>query len=338
MGSVQQTVAEIIDATFAEAVEEGDRLELAKRIAQVMPKCEMPNPGEASAISWEKPMTAALCFDRVWSPSELITPDGIRFFTGSREEVWAITISHLLGMTRDLAGEDRKLYYLAKWQQVLHSYGGWNGVDAQAFCDGSLFTKITGHAQRRISESVSDVLGRRVPPIYSTPGAFHGEYHPGAADAIVATLVDLDIVDEAQLSWEQILQFRGDTEARRKYMSLVHWLDREMAGKSAEFIRDEVAVRLSQYEWALRKHGIKTVLGALSAMLDSRAFLGGVLSGFILAWHGQPAAGLLTGLGVAGARCAIELAKSAVDLEDIHRGQAAEIAYVYDVRRTMGGG
>jgi hypothetical protein len=62
-------------------------------------------------------------------------------------------------------------------------------------------------------------------------------YREGDREVIVTTLGDLSIVDEGQLSWEQVMEFRADGEMRGKYKRLLHWLDKEMTGKSPSFIR-----------------------------------------------------------------------------------------------------
>jgi hypothetical protein len=45
---------------------------------------------------------------------------------------------------------------------------------------------------------------------------------------VMVTLENLQIVDEKGLSWDQVVSFREDTEARKKYRRFLHWLDKEM--------------------------------------------------------------------------------------------------------------
>ena len=72
-------------------------------------------------------------------------------------------------------------------------------------------------------------------------------YQKGNREVIIATLDDLDIVVEEQLSLEQVMEFRADDQIRGKYKRLLHWLDKEMVGRSPNFVRDEVAIRLDDY-------------------------------------------------------------------------------------------
>jgi len=49
-----------------------------------------------------------------------------------------------------------------------------------------------------------------------------------------AAITDLDLVEETELSWDQVLEFRRDSDARLKYRRLVRWLDSELRDKPAE--------------------------------------------------------------------------------------------------------
>src|SRR5207244_674200 len=101
-------------------------------------------------------------------------------------------------------------------------------------------------------------------PIYESMGSLEQDYHLGSSQIIVAALQGLRIVNERDLSWQQIADFRNDHAAKTKLRRLRHWLDSTMMGKPLSYVRDELAIRLDDYEWALKKHGINTVTGTVA--------------------------------------------------------------------------
>jgi hypothetical protein len=109
-----------------------------------------------------------------------------------------------------------------------------------------------------------------------------------------------------------------------------------MVGRDAAFIGQEIGQRLEDYSWAIRKHGIKTVLGTLSALLDGKCLLGagGLVAGGALL--GAPKTGGAAGLVVCLGKVAVEVGKGLIDVEDAKRGPGNEISYIYEVRKKFG--
>jgi hypothetical protein len=60
---------------------------------------------------------------------------------------------------------------------------------------------------------------------------------------LITCLRNLEVVSESDLTWEQVREFRSDLKNRERYRRLVHWFDKEMAGKTLPFIQDELALR-----------------------------------------------------------------------------------------------
>lgn len=81
----------------------------------------------------------------------------------------------------------------------------------------------------------------------------------------------LEVVDEEALSWEQVLEFRSDAAAKADYRRLVHWLDRDMVGRTYQYVIDEIGVRLEKYRAAIRKHGLQSRIGVLASVLEAKA-------------------------------------------------------------------
>jgi hypothetical protein len=281
-------------------------------------KILLPTEKETAAITL-KPKTAALCYDRVWGTSDDIVPPSIRCWGGSKTEVSGTGLAADFNIKTDrtpivamIGPKDKKLEML------------------RASTDLGLAS-----AFRKISISYSHKCGIHLIPIYDFIKQRNKMYQEGDKEVVVATLFGLDIVDEDQLSWEQVLEFRADEEMRGKYKRLLHWLDKEMVGKSQNFIQDEVAIKLDDYESALRKHGIRTIVGTVEESLDGQLITGvtAATGGLNLAEH--PTLGFLVGAGIVIGKVVIKLIQNKLDYDDIERGPNSEIAWVYEAKKQL---
>lgn len=272
----------------------------------------LPAKGETVAISF-KPKTAALCYDRIWSPSDTEVPKVIRCWGGSTAELngrglaadWNIKTNRepIVAMC---GPEEKRLQLL------------------RASTDHGL-----GLVLREVARSFSTEHGIPMVPIYNLSADRNSEYREGERQVIVATLSNLQIVDETNLTWVQVLEFRKDEEIRNKYKRFLHWLDKEMVGKNQAFFEDEIAIKLENYEDALKKHGIKTALGTIEEALDGKYLIGG--SVIILAGH--PVLGVLVTGVLIGAKVAVKLSQVKLDFENVERGPNSEISWVYEAKK-----
>ena len=96
-----------------------------------------------------------------------------------------------------------------------------------------------------------------------------------------------------------------------------------MVGKSQSFIEEDVEQKLEDYEWALKKHGIKTILGEISEVLVG----GGI---FAIA---DPKLGLFAAGAIVVGKVIVKVGQALLDFDDIERGPNSEISWVYEVKR-----
>jgi hypothetical protein len=196
------------------------------------------------AITEKRPKVAALCFDHVLTGPSPGMPSNIRppfmMSIGSEpEKKIEISFGHADG--RPYSGG-------------MTAHSGTLGYDI-AHNIHELIAGIKRHGHRPI-------------PYYESDASFDRDYSHGDHGVIAAALSNLSIVDEAVLSWEQVAEFRADEQARKDYRRLLHWLDDAMIGKPLEWVQDEIATRLEAYETALRKHGMRAILGVLKRVLS----------------------------------------------------------------------
>lgn len=170
-------------------------------------------------------------------------------------------------------------------------------------------------------------------PIYDLSTDRKSGYREGKWQVAVATLSDLQVVDEQHLTWEQVIDFRKDEENRQKYKRFLHWLDKDMVGRSQAFIQDEISQKLEDYTLSLKKHGIKTVLGMIEEVLDGKHLTGAsaVVGGLTLA--GYPIIGILAGVGLTIGKVGVKLGQTLLDIQDVECGHNSEISWVYEVKQ-----
>ena len=285
---------------------------------------------ETAAVALFRPKTAALIFDRIWCPW---APDEIRFFTGTDAE------AELLGFISsfpEISGSDEELPMMRLCEAM--------GISPLTFLLPLTMPSLAQElpfgpgstSEDLLARAIGKSLERSVPVVLSSEIARSLEYSTGNQEVIFAILSGLQIVDETAAEWGQVLEFRKDAEARKKYHSFVHWMDKEMVGKSRTYIQQDIIERLSKYQWALEKHGLKTVQGALSTMLDQHTLIptaiatasANVVAGELLA--------VLTAIGMLVGNVSLSVAKEMVDLKDRKLTTHPEIAYVHEATSELG--
>jgi len=168
MDDLAPAIRKMLEETFAEKVPDSVKNELTRRIIATVPPAALPAVHQTVAVSYEKPKTAALVFDRIWAPFEQMAPEGIAFFGGTPREVRTIFHYQLLALTEDLQGNDKELRNLALWRIILDLHGGWAGLSADNFLDGTILRSLAASSQRWISEGLTNDIGIAATPVYGT--------------------------------------------------------------------------------------------------------------------------------------------------------------------------
>ncbi len=294
-------------------------------------KILLPSEGETAAITL-KPKTAALCYDRVWAPTNDLVPESIRCYGGTAFEDIKTggSIPAVYNILKHAETEMMKKVPHVSFREIADEL-----LMNLRKSDEDQWGLLPCYL-RVIAEKFSRQCGLPMIPAYETLQDRKRVYEEGDRLVIYLTLTDLAIVDEKQLTWKQVIDFRKDKDNQKKYKHLLHWLDKGMIGRSQSFIEDEIAIKLDDHERALKKHGIKTILGAVEEGLDGKYLLGasGISSFMTLAGH--PVLGVLLGAGLVVGKIGIKLTQIKLDFDDIERGANSEISWVYEVKELSG--
>ena len=301
---------------FGEHAHGFDRVleDVQARLSEVV----LPASTESAAVALVTPKTAALVYDRVWGGLRYDMPADIAFHGSSDSELEFLAFAQIFNFLKELSEEDDPVVqrnasamrreFVMRWQEL---YG----------------PSAADEASRILAAGIAESHDVGVTTVYASNAALEREYKPGRYEVIVATLSALEIPLERSLTWEQVGEFRRDNAARNKLRRFVHWLDRDMAGRSATFIADEVSGRLEDYRDALRKHGISAALGSLSSIIDSKVLIGGAAAVASLSYAADQRWALLGGGAIMLASGAVHIGRSLLELRGVHDG-AKEIAFV----------
>lgn len=303
---VSNEPAEKVEAIIEEVIQ--DFKDMAKRFRPL-------SSAERAIVTLTRPRTAALLADRVWTTASDADPN--------------------IGFGWELPMEIRLRALMA----IIHLFEIRRAPTAAAGGPASPrdVEGFVAAVERDLARGFQDATGATVLPLYSSASRRDAQYHSGDQAALVSIVDHLQIVDEEQLAWAQIVEFRSDEAARAAYRRFIHWLDKDMIGRSVEYITDEVAQRLEGYEWSLRKHGIKTLIGSLSDTINPKSLVGASTAGLAVDLiAGQPIWSLLAAGGLLAGHAALSVVTAFVerrDLEMAHR----EVAYVQQMKTGLGG-
>jgi hypothetical protein len=182
-----------------------------------------------------------------------------------------------------------------------------------------------------LSWEIGALTGRSPVPVFNSRKAQEASFKPGDTAALAWMIEQLDLAKEESLEWPQVLEFRNDEEAKRNYRRLLHWLDKDMASKSLEFVQDEMSQRLEDYKWALKKHGVETFLSTASALIDHRALIAAATVAAPLAVLGQSEWGALSAGGVLLGKALLSVRHTQLEKEDIERTKGRDIAFLLQI-------
>jgi hypothetical protein len=289
---------------------------------------QLPRPGESAAVTLDgEQKIAALFFDRVaYSPffGDPV-PNEAAMYGGTDAEFWLLVFPLLL--RRDDPDPESTVQWLV--DNILGDSTSFE--ESVAILGGTTPT-------RRMCDAYLVAHKVVATPIYSSAEGRDCEFQPGKNESVIAAIRNVGVADNEALTWEQVLEFRSDKEAAIKLRRLKNWLDREMVGKSISFVSDAMAIKLHDYEWAIKKHGIKTITGTISQLLDPKLLgtAGATAGGLLLA--GQAFFAALAGAGILVGRAAVSITEKLVDLHDAKRGANVEVAFVHDIKKMEASG
>jgi len=179
-------------------------------------------------------------------------------------------------------------------------------------------------------------IGISPTPTYESLPMFYTNFESGLKMAYDAALSNLPLVDTAQVNSKEILEFMSDPEAVRKYRDLKLWLHYVLKAESVDHATNLIAQKIDDYAWSIRKHGLKTKIGAFTQVIDwKKTPVVAAAAAGAATVAGPVFAAIVAGLGIAG-QIAAFFGERLLDLQEVERGPNREVAILYDAQRKFG--
>jgi hypothetical protein len=280
---------------------------------------------------------AALLFDRIYVHPELRTkiPNDLMFWSSGADERFRelpfTMVCALIEKSGDVACE-----FLGAKYDVFRAVQPESCPDEESLqqCARELVTGIF-NAHYSFEYRIVRECGQHVVALFPSWIEYDRNVVGTSSVAFEAALQSIPSILEAELSWEQVVEFRKDTEAKRKLRALRSWLQSGLSAATLEEAKDKIEQKVADYEWALKKHGVKTVTGALTVVLDSK-FLGSVAGAAgVSALMGGSVWGAVTGSALMLSKMSVWIAERRMALLDIQRGSDSEVALICDARNNQ---
>jgi hypothetical protein len=152
-------------------------------------------------------------------------------------------------------------------------------------------------------------------------------------DDLTLTLTNIRLINTVRASWEQIFEFRRDTDARKKLRNMKLFLQENYQDKSKQFIEDDFNKRLDDYNNVCKDHGFETCMSVLSAILNAKTLQTVVAGGVAAALLGGPITGLSTAVCLELGNIVLEVAKRKHAFNKLMRDH--QLAYIIDAKERI---
>lgn len=139
-------------------------------------------------------------------------------------------------------------------------------------------------------------------------------------DDVLVSLIQLNLVDLTNTSWEHLLEFREDGESKKSLRRMRLFLFENYTDKSRNYIQDDLLQKLDDYEDAVKKWGFETITSSLSFLITSKSLITTVVAAFVSALLGRTellTASLLAGTAIELGKIAIHIGQRGYELKDM---------------------
>ncbi|HHG4593930.1 TPA: hypothetical protein ACPWFJ_004100 [Pseudomonas aeruginosa] len=147
------------------------------------------------------------------------------------------------------------------------------------------------------------------------------------------TLARIPFVDTSNATWEQVLELRSDSEAKRKLRNLRLFLHENYRDNSPAFISDDLHRRIEEFQAARRKHGFEMVTGSISALFDAKSLQAAAASALAGTLFGGPIGALTSAVTVEIGSVALEAAKRIYAIKDFENSH--ELAFLFHANKAL---
>ncbi|MCP1727263.1 hypothetical protein J2T60_001228 [Natronospira proteinivora] len=185
----------------------------------------------------------------------------------------------------------------------------------------------------RAVEAVWREKGVTCVPVLDSSERIEPHLDRGKHYVLQAALEGLPVVVEEGLEWEQVMEFRSDEQARWKYAAFRQWLHSGLAATSKLEASDSIARMLADYEWAIEKHGLQTMVGTAKLFIQPKQLAAVSSAATVGALVAGPVGSVLAGGLAVTASVTAYAVERRIELGETTRQVHPEVALLYDLKR-----
>ena len=139
------------------------------------------------------------------------------------------------------------------------------GPDGESLIEATV-SRVTRRAARRLEEKTKwNTI------VFGTGSHRHEIFKPGK-DAVIHVVLKSIPLPHDGTAWEDIIEWRNDPEARKRYLRLKHWMNTVVSeNRSPQDLHDEIQMLLAEYEDYVKLHCRKLQIGILETFVTTSA-------------------------------------------------------------------
>lgn len=303
---------------------------------------------ESICVCYERPKTHALFFDRV---DYLPLPKCINGEIKYPEEIYLSIpeqcINHL--QTK----EELIVNFIGEFANVIPMFNHYNDtkwlkefIEFLVFLNGEakkydlvgdtgdcVNSIIPNNAIKKcVDRLIETYTGTSITPIYESKNDFDNDFVSGDYEIVVATISNLNLVDENSLEWEQVLEFRQDKDCHMHYKKFLKFIKESKQNYDYDLIIYDIEKKYELYQKSLKKHGINTVIGCISDVINLKTISSTALITYITNYIDPKYVPLSIGINT-GINLVIEITKKAINYEKPKADDS--IAWIYDLKTIL---
>ena len=170
-------------------------------------------------------------------------------------------------------------------------------------------------------------------PLFISPEGYQRFLTPGKSPSVEFKIIGAPLIDTSNLSWDQIIDIRSDTEFTTKLRRFRVFLNENYENKPQEFVIDDLLKKLDEYEKACKNHSLDLIISSLSKVLDSKsllAALGITTAGILIGNPELTNLGIISGSAIEIGKLSLHIAEKKLSFENTLN--ASEISYLFDLK------
>ncbi|MFH1934457.1 MAG: hypothetical protein ABIN18_23150 [Pseudomonadota bacterium] len=147
------------------------------------------------------------------------------------------------------------------------------------------------------------------------------------------SLANINLIDTSKATWEQIIEYRKDEEARKKLRNLRLFLNTNYQGKSGAFIEDDLGKRLDAYYNTCKDWGFETLTSTITVVMDSENLISLLAGTTCATLFGGPVAVLTAGASIEIGKISLNLIKRKHAFNKLKRDH--DLAYIIEAKDRL---